>query len=109
MPVMAALSPVVAGPGSPNRAAVLGDGIVLTGRTDNYLQGRPDLDDTIRRLTAFADVGADVLYAPYPTDLAAVSAIVKAVAPKPAQATLANGRLAVTLPPKSVTVIGVRP
>ncbi|WP_307820151.1 isocitrate lyase/phosphoenolpyruvate mutase family protein [Streptomyces sp. MC1] len=37
--------------------------IVVTGRTDNFLQGRPDLDDTIRRLTAFAEVGADVLYA----------------------------------------------
>ncbi|MGB9305792.1 MAG: isocitrate lyase/phosphoenolpyruvate mutase family protein [Mycobacterium sp.] len=57
--------------------------IVLTGRTDNFLHGRNDLDDTIRRLTAFAEVGADVLYAPYPPDLAAVEAIVKAVAPKP--------------------------
>lgn len=57
--------------------------IVLTGRTDNFLQGRPDLDDTIRRLTAFAEVGADVLYAPYPSDMDAVRAIVKAVAPKP--------------------------
>jgi 2-methylisocitrate lyase-like PEP mutase family enzyme len=57
--------------------------IVLTGRTDNFLQGRPDLDDTIRRLTAFAEVGADVLYAPYPADMASVVALVKAVAPKP--------------------------
>lgn len=57
--------------------------IVLTGRTDNFLQGRNDLDDTIRRLTAFAEVGADVLYAPYPPDMAAVEAIVQAVAPKP--------------------------
>ena len=57
--------------------------IVLTGRTDNYLQGRPDLEDTIKRLVAFAEVGADVLYAPYPTDMDAVRAIVKAVAPKP--------------------------
>jgi 2-methylisocitrate lyase-like PEP mutase family enzyme len=57
--------------------------IVLTGRTDNYLQGRPDLDDTIKRLVAFAEVGADVLYAPYPADMDAVRAIVKAVAPKP--------------------------
>lgn len=37
--------------------------IVVTGRTDNFIQGRPDLDDTIRRLTAFAEVGADVLLA----------------------------------------------
>lgn len=57
--------------------------IVLTGRTDNFLQGRPDLDDTIKRLVAFAEVGADVLYAPYPTDMNAIRAIVKAVAPKP--------------------------
>src|SRR5262249_24351846 len=57
--------------------------IMLTGRTDNFIQGRNDLDDTIRRLTAFAEVGADVLYAPYPPDMAAVEAIVKAVAPKP--------------------------
>lgn len=57
--------------------------IVVTGRTDNYLQGRPDLDDTIRRLTAFADVGADVLYAPFPPDLESLVKIVSAVAPKP--------------------------
>jgi 2-methylisocitrate lyase-like PEP mutase family enzyme len=57
--------------------------IVLTGRTDNFIQGRNDLDDTIRRLTAFAEAGADVLYAPYPPDMAAVEAIIKAVAPKP--------------------------
>jgi 2-methylisocitrate lyase-like PEP mutase family enzyme len=57
--------------------------IVLTGRTDNFLQGRQDLEDTIKRLVAFAEVGADVLYAPYPPDMDAVKAIVKAVAPKP--------------------------
>lgn len=57
--------------------------IVVTGRADNFLQGRPDLDDTVRRLTAFAEVGADVLYAPYPPDLGALRAIVTAVAPAP--------------------------
>ncbi|MDX3354376.1 isocitrate lyase/phosphoenolpyruvate mutase family protein [Streptomyces sp. ME01-24h] len=57
--------------------------IVVTGRTDNFLQGRPDLDDTIRRLTAFAEAGADVLFAPYPPDLDALVAIVTAVAPTP--------------------------
>jgi 2-methylisocitrate lyase-like PEP mutase family enzyme len=65
-------------------AARAGNGrIVVTGRADNFLYGRNDLDDTIRRLTAFAEAGADVLYAPYPPDMAAVEAIVKAVAPKP--------------------------
>ncbi|WP_413798324.1 isocitrate lyase/PEP mutase family protein [Streptomyces iranensis] len=57
--------------------------IVVTGRTDNFIQARPDLDDTVRRLTAFAEVGADVLYAPYPPDLDALTAIVTAVAPTP--------------------------
>ncbi len=57
--------------------------IVLTGRTDNYLWGRPDLDDTIRRLVAFAEAGADVLYAPALPDLDAIRAVVRAVAPKP--------------------------
>jgi 2-methylisocitrate lyase-like PEP mutase family enzyme len=47
------------------------------------LHGRNDLDDTIRRLTAFAEAGADVVYAPYPPDMAAVETIVKAVHPKP--------------------------
>ena len=57
--------------------------IVITGRTYNFIQGRPDLDDTIRRLTAFAEAGADVLFAPYPPDLDSLVAIVAAVAPKP--------------------------
>jgi len=57
--------------------------ILLTGRTDNFLHGRRDLDDTIRRLVAFAEVGADVLYAPLLPDMDAIRAVVRAVAPKP--------------------------
>jgi 2-methylisocitrate lyase-like PEP mutase family enzyme len=57
--------------------------IVVTGRTDNFIQGRPDLDDTIRRLQAFAEVGADVLYAPRLPTMDAIRAVVAAVAPKP--------------------------
>lgn len=57
--------------------------IMLTGRTDNYLCGRPDLDDTIERLTAFAEVGADVLYAPGLPDMDSIGKVVRAVAPKP--------------------------
>jgi len=57
--------------------------IVLTGRADNFLGGRPDLDDTIKRLVAFAEVGADVLYAPGLPDMDAIRAVVRAVAPKP--------------------------
>ena len=65
--------------------------IMLTGRTDNYLCGRPDLDDTIRRLVAFAEVGADVLYAPLLPDMDAIRAVVKAVAPKPVNVLIGPG------------------
>lgn len=57
--------------------------ILLTGRADNYLHGRPDLDDTLRRLVAFAEAGADVLYAPALPDMASIEAVIQAVAPKP--------------------------
>jgi 2-methylisocitrate lyase-like PEP mutase family enzyme len=57
--------------------------IVLTARTDSFLHGAGDLDAVIKRLVAFAEAGADVLYAPNPKDMDALRAIVKAVAPKP--------------------------
>ena len=57
--------------------------ILLTGRTDNFLHGRADLDDTIRRLVAFAEAGADVLFAPGLPDIDAIRKVVRAVAPKP--------------------------
>ena len=44
----------------------------MTARTENYLRGKPDLDDTILRLQAFEKAGADVLFAPALPDLAAV-------------------------------------
>jgi len=80
--------------------------ILLTGRTDNFIQGRPDLDDTIKRLSAFAEAGADVLYAPYPTDMDAVRAIVRAVAPKPVN--LVVGTMAGTVPWADVQAAGVK-
>ena len=54
----------------------------LTARAENYLHGRRDLDDTIRRLQAFAAAGADVLYAPGLRDLETIRQVVAAV-PKP--------------------------
>jgi len=51
----------------------------LTARTENFLRGNPDLDDTIKRLQAFEKVGADVLMAPGLPDLAAVRAVCAAV------------------------------
>jgi 2-methylisocitrate lyase-like PEP mutase family enzyme len=52
---------------------------VLTARSENYLHGRPDLGDTISRLQAFEEAGADVLYAPGPTDLGEIRSIVESV------------------------------
>jgi 2-methylisocitrate lyase-like PEP mutase family enzyme len=51
----------------------------FTARAENYLHGRPDLDDTIRRLQAFAAAGADVLYAPGLRDLDTIRQVVAAV------------------------------
>ena len=56
---------------------------MLTARAENYLNGRPDLPDTIRRLQAFAEAGADVLYAPGLRTKEDIAAVVKAVVPKP--------------------------
>lgn len=52
---------------------------VLTARAENFLHGRPDLDDTIRRLQAFERAGADVLYAPGLPSLDAMRAVCAAV------------------------------
>jgi 2-methylisocitrate lyase-like PEP mutase family enzyme len=51
----------------------------LTGRAENYLVGRPDLDDTIRRLQAYQEAGADVLYAPGLRSGDDIAAVVRAV------------------------------
>ncbi|HTO85061.1 MAG TPA: isocitrate lyase/phosphoenolpyruvate mutase family protein [Methylomirabilota bacterium] len=55
----------------------------LTARAENFLHGRPDMADTVRRLRAFAEAGADVLYAPGLTTREQITAVVQAVAPKP--------------------------
>ena len=60
-----------------------GTGVLLTGRSEGFVVGRPDIDETIRRLRAYAEAGADCLYAPRIDNLEHVSAIVSAVAPKP--------------------------
>ena len=55
----------------------------LTGRSEGFVRGRPDIDETIRRLEAYAEAGADCLYAPRITDVDHVQRVVAAVAPKP--------------------------
>ena len=67
------------------RAAIdkAGGDVVFTARTEGFIKGLPDLDETIRRLKAFADAGADCLYAPGIKTREQIEAVVKAVAPKP--------------------------
>jgi 2-methylisocitrate lyase-like PEP mutase family enzyme len=67
------------------RAAIdkAGGEVVFTARSEGFIRNRPDLDETIRRLKAFADAGADCLYAPGIKTREQIEAVVKAVAPKP--------------------------
>jgi methylisocitrate lyase len=58
-----------------------GTGILLTGRSEGFIVGRPDLAETIRRLTAYAEAGAECVYAPGIRTRADIAAVVSAVAP----------------------------
>ncbi|HYO45981.1 MAG TPA: isocitrate lyase/phosphoenolpyruvate mutase family protein [Gemmatimonadota bacterium] len=60
-----------------------GTGVLLTGRSEGFIVGRPDLAETIRRLTAYAEAGADCLYAPGIRTREDIVAVVEAVSPKP--------------------------
>ena len=60
-----------------------GTGVLLTGRSEGFISGRPDLAETIKRLLAYAEAGADCLYAPGVRAMSDISAIVSAVAPTP--------------------------
>ncbi|MDA1080819.1 MAG: isocitrate lyase/phosphoenolpyruvate mutase family protein [Gemmatimonadetes bacterium] len=60
-----------------------GTGVILTGRSEGFIAGRPDLAETIRRLTAYAEARADCLYAPGLQTMADIRAVVAAVHPKP--------------------------
>lgn len=73
------------------RAAIdaSGEDVILVGRTEGFLIGRKDLSATIERLVAFAEAGADCLYAPGVIDVASAAEIVKAVAPRPVNVLMA--------------------
>ena len=60
-----------------------GGDTLLVGRAECFLVGRPDLDETIARLKAYAEAGADCLYAPGLHTREQIAAVVAAVAPKP--------------------------
>ncbi|MBR0753631.1 isocitrate lyase/phosphoenolpyruvate mutase family protein [Bradyrhizobium jicamae] len=65
------------------RKAIGSSGVLLTGRCEAILRGVKDLGLVIERLRAYADAGADVLYAPGISTSEEIAAVVKAVAPKP--------------------------
>jgi len=70
-----------------------GTGVLLTGRSEGFIVGRPDLNETIRRLSAYAEAGADCLYAPGLRNKQEIAAVVAAVSPKPVNV-LAGGPIA---------------
>lgn len=78
----------------------------LAARAENFLHGRPDLDDTLRRLVAYAEAGADVLYAPGLTTREQIAEVVAAVAPKPVNILVGSPALALTL--DELAALGVR-
>lgn len=68
-----------------------GTGVVLTGRSEGFLVGRPDLRETTRRLIAYAQAGADCLYAPGLREHADIVSIIEALAPKPVNVLVGAG------------------
>jgi 2-methylisocitrate lyase-like PEP mutase family enzyme len=78
---------------------------LLVGRAENFFLGKPDLDDTLRRLRAYSEAGADVLYAPGIKTAEQISAVVKAVAPKPVNLLVGS---ATQLTMREIEALGVR-
>jgi 2-methylisocitrate lyase-like PEP mutase family enzyme len=77
-------------------------GVLLTARSEGFIRGAPDMDETIRRLQAFAKAGADCLYAPGLRDEAQIRQVVEAAAPKPVNL------LSPGMPVATVAALGVR-
>ncbi|MFJ4141586.1 oxaloacetate decarboxylase [Pseudomonas sp. NPDC089734] len=79
---------------------------MLTARAENLLHGRLDFADTLRRLEAYAEAGADVLYAPGLRTREEVIAVVRAVAPRPVNVLMGLG--GVTLSVADLSECGVK-
>ena len=81
-----------------------GTGILLTARSEGFIVGQPDIAETIRRLVAYAEAGADCLYAPGLRDTKDIGAVVNAVAPKPVNVLVGSNFTTVA----ELTQLGVR-
>jgi 2-methylisocitrate lyase-like PEP mutase family enzyme len=84
------------------REAIGTSGVVLTARSEGFLRGAPDMDETIRRLNAFAKAGAGCLYAPGLREEAQIRQVVGAVAPLPVNI------LSPGLPVAAIAALGAR-
>jgi 2-methylisocitrate lyase-like PEP mutase family enzyme len=84
--------------------AMFGSGAILVGRSEGFLIGNRDLSATIKRLVAYAEAGADCLYAPGITDMAAIREVVAAVAPKPVNVLMMGPQMR----PSELAEVGVR-
>lgn len=82
-----------------------GGDVLLVGRSEGFIRGAPDLDETIRRLKAYSSAGADCLYAPGIRTREQIAAVVTAVAPKPVNL-LIGSPIGLTL--KDAAALGVR-
>jgi 2-methylisocitrate lyase-like PEP mutase family enzyme len=83
-----------------------GGEVLLVGRAECFLVGHPDLDETIARLKAYSNAGADCLYAPAIKTREQIAAIVKAVAPKPVNVLMSSGANPLTV--ADLAELGVR-
>ena len=86
------------------REAIGDSGVLLTGRSEGFIRGRPDMDETVRRLKAYALAGADCLYAPGIRTREQIETVVKAVAPKAVNLLVAGAGLRVA----EIAALGVR-
>lgn len=83
-----------------------GGDTLLVGRAEGFLWGRPDLEETIARLQAYAQAGADCLYAPGLKTREQIAAVVQAVAPKPVNLLIGSAASGLTV--QDAAALGVR-
>jgi len=83
----------------------MGGDVMLVGRAECFLVGRPDIDETVARLKAYAQAGADCLYAPGLRTREQIAAVVQAVSPKPVNL-LVGSASELTVP--DIAALGVR-
>jgi 2-methylisocitrate lyase-like PEP mutase family enzyme len=81
-----------------------GGDVLLTGRSEGFIHGRPDMAETVRRLQAYSQAGADCLYAPGIKTREQIEAVVQAVAPKPVNLLVSAAGFTV----KDIADMGVR-